>query len=655
MKIFWSLFLFFLVFISNNIYTQNSYTPATQHKLDSLQSKIDIARNDDDTLNMCRAYYKMGQYIDGIGEKARSYVLLDSAMFFAEKLGNARAIASISNSLAANYSSEGKYEKAIEVFKSAAGIFLEIKDTAAYSKVLLNLALEYVETSQFEEAMKYELDALRFCEKADSSNICYFLQSISELYYTIGNREKWKEYLLLAESLSWNEKYADKFARLEILNEMGALNMSENNYVEAEKSYRQLYKLSEEFDYQHGMAIALTNLVPVFEKLGKKSEVIDAAQKSIELNIKNNRIANVIYGKIQLGEIYRKYKNYSKAVSQLKSAQKLVNEKDVTPDLTRLFKQFYLTYKELGNNRLALNYFEKYSEINDSLLNIESKKAIAELETKFQVEKKEHQIEFLNKENEHQNEQLANQRLLILAASVAVVLFGIIIFYVNRQRKNKLKIESLKAQQKMLLSQMNPHFLFNSLTAIQNFLLDNDSLASSDYLAEFARLMRLILESSRKDFISIKDDLNVAQFYLSLQKLRFNNSFNFQVISPEDANISELQIPPMLSQPFIENAIEHGMKKMHNAEGNVIVDYSINDNYLQIKISDNGDGFDPDKKNQNQKHISYATKITEERISNYNNSNKRKIEMTISSKNNSINGTIVTFTIPILNGEVVNV
>ncbi len=300
----------------------------------------------------------------------------------------------------------------------------------------------------------------------------------------------------------------------------------------------------------------------------------------------------------------------------------------------------------MGKSQRALTYYDEYITLKDSLFNMDREKQIEEIETKFQTEKKEKQIEILNQETEFQKQKLKSQQLLLIAL-IIIVLF-IIALGILFIRQNKLKSMLLVEQnrQKLLRSQMNPHFIYNSLSAIQNFILSNNSMESVTYISEFSSLMRMVLENSRKDLITLKEDVDFVNFYLKLQKLRFSDKFNYQIIIDEKINPEIIKIPPMITQPFIENAVEHGMRQIEK-NGLIQVNYTINQSELLISIIDNGSGLSSDKQ-EKDKHNSLATVITKERIENISKLLKVKVEMEISDAfpGNENKGVKVDFRIP---------
>lgn len=197
-----------------------------------------------------------------------------------------------------------------------------------------------------------------------------------------------------------------------------------------------------------------------------------------------------------------------------------------------------------------------------------------------------------------------------------------LVFYI-RTKRFKLREKHLVLEQKLLRSQMNPHFVFNALTAIQSFVFKNNPKEAGRYLSKFAKLMRLFLQNTRHEFIPMSQELETLVYYMELQRLRFNNSFDFDIQCSDQFDPELIKIPPMMAQPFIENAIEHGFKSI-NYSGKIDISYQIENEKLRIVITDNGVGINQTvdaklKKN----HTSLATTITRERLESF--SNKKQV------------------------------
>ncbi len=228
----------------------------------------------------------------------------------------------------------------------------------------------------------------------------------------------------------------------------------------------------------------------------------------------------------------------------------------------------------------------------------------------------------------------------------ALLFFGLVYwFYRQRIKQYEQREKYLVIEQKLLRSQMSPHFVFNALIAIQSFIFQNNPKEAGRYLSKFAKLMRLFLQNTRQEFTLLSDEIETLENYLELQRLRFADAFDYHISYADNVNPEEIKLPPMMAQPFIENAIEHGFKGI-TYQGIVEVYYILKNGALEIRITDNGIGIDQSEKHR--KHKSLATTITRERLKNLSTKNK-KYSLNISdlkSRLNNKTGTEVLLRVP---------
>ena len=200
--------------------------------------------------------------------------------------------------------------------------------------------------------------------------------------------------------------------------------------------------------------------------------------------------------------------------------------------------------------------------------------------------------------------------------AVAVLLLGMITLVVNGRfrainRRMRLEYAQQELKQRLLRVQMNPHFIFNSLGAIQQFLFAHRPHETGAYMAMFAKLMRQVLEFSTVEYISLDDEIATLQNYIELQQLRFVDQFDYQVNVAEEIDTEEVRIPPMFAQPIIENAIEHGIAKS-NHKCQLTISYQLEGNMIRLTVSDDGAGIAAQK--HHIEHRSHAIRIIRERI-----------------------------------------
>ncbi len=238
-------------------------------------------------------------------------------------------------------------------------------------------------------------------------------------------------------------------------------------------------------------------------------------------------------------------------------------------------------------------------------------------------------------------------------ALTSLLVFSIILF-LSRMRFKSVKLALLNSEldQKLLRLQMNPHFIFNSLFAIQNFIYSHQTHLAGNYLSDFAQLIRLILDNSRKETIHFEKELKSITLYLKLQKLRFEDKFDYFItVDPELTN-GAYEIPPMLAQPFLENAIEHGMKNL-NRKGEIRVHYHLLEHAIRLTVTDNGIGLTASSQNREdsaRQHESLAISICKKRLEILHRKKKGRITFMleeIKHSDHTVAGTKVAFNIPI--------
>lgn len=239
------------------------------------------------------------------------------------------------------------------------------------------------------------------------------------------------------------------------------------------------------------------------------------------------------------------------------------------------------------------------------------------------------------------------------------LIYGFFFLYtkrVKRKTREKSRINEMIANSRLaaLQAQMNPHFVFNSINSIQKFVLKNDVEQAYNYLTKFSRLIRLVLQYSRRKLISLQEELDMLRLYISLEQLRFDNQFEYKENIQSHLNLDQLFIPPMLIQPFLENAIWHGITPAENKrKGSISFSLYIEDNLLKVQIEDNGVGRNRNKVKGD--YESLALKVTEERLHLLNTVYKqstgslRFVDL-FDAKLEPI-GTKVIFTFPILKEE----
>ena len=245
------------------------------------------------------------------------------------------------------------------------------------------------------------------------------------------------------------------------------------------------------------------------------------------------------------------------------------------------------------------------------------------------------------------------------AYALFAVVFAGIIYALFRYRLNKIRLQhkmvlqqhkAAELEMQALRAQMNPHFIFNCLSSINRYILKNESEIASEYITKFSRLIRLILQNSQAAFIPLDSELESLQLYMALEVLRFNNHFDYTISIADDLDTSEIRVPPLIIQPFVENAIWHGLMQAKK-KGRLDIELFRHNGELCCKITDDGVGR---KKAAELKtsatYKSMGLKITADRIAILNQHKQSElIKITdLMLPDGTAGGTEVFFKIPLI-------
>jgi sensor histidine kinase YesM len=237
---------------------------------------------------------------------------------------------------------------------------------------------------------------------------------------------------------------------------------------------------------------------------------------------------------------------------------------------------------------------------------------------------------------------------LVLAMTISTILY---LLYNNRtnqiKQKSELNAKINKLEKMALQSQMNPHFISNAFASLQYLINVKKLDLAEDYLSDLSSLIRRILDNSRKAEVTLKEELDLLQNYISLEQLRFEKRFEFDTKLDTGIDLLQIYIPPMILQPLIENAITHGIYHLKDRQGKLTLSVLKENGFINISIDDNGIGrLKASTIPTSKPHKSFALDILRERIENYNQSNKGKISLNIVDRDQVTEfGTMVTLSL----------
>ncbi len=374
------------------------------------------------------------------------------------------------------------------------------------------------------------------------------------------------------------------------------------------------------------IAKSYNNLGLVSSLMQQKTNALDFYTKAIAIN-KEIESSN-ISAYLNLGELYLNDNEFYMAKNMYLS---LLESKNQSNKLS--------TQKIIYNQLLELSIKQK--EYKNSLIFRAKKDSLDRLQIVSDNKEKlnfiENQYKAVVRENKLQQENDINDKNRVIFVILIGVLVLLLVFVFQRNKNAKLVLvqEKLELEQSVLRSQMNPHFIFNALSAIQNSLLDNKPIQSASYISRFAKLIRQNFDFINEKSILLTDEIDVLRNYMDTQKMRYQDKFDYEINVFADVDMDTNEIPPLLLQPFVENAIEHGFKNIER-KGKITINISKEKDSILYEIKDNGRGFSDIKSD----HKLHATDIFKKRLKLLNNKDEESFNISSSEK-----GTTVKFCI----------
>lgn len=582
------------------------------------------AVDDSEKISICLSLSKL---FPDDPEKAISYGLLADSL--AELLGKqADRIEALS--LAGNaYSKVGDNFKAIELHILALNIAEKLNDRTLLANAHNNLGVDYQYTGDFNSALSHFLSSVSIKEEklpsgetvGSPKSIASTLSNIGVTYDDLGEYDKALEYYQKSLKIQIEIDYKKGIGST--LNNIGVVYEEKGDYPLALDYYRRALVLRRESGDSAKVAATLLNMGIVYLDMGDYAKALEYHFQSFKIADKNEDIYHIANISNSIADIYLEKNQPDSAFPYIRKGletAKMIDAKKLMADSYRFLAKYHT---QKGNFRQTAMAQQELLTLKDSLFKMDMNEKVAEMQTRYETEKKQKEIELLKKDTEIKQLEIdkqKNRQILFFALAGFLTITGLFIFTRYRLRQRNLRIglekKNLETEQKLLRTQMNPHFIFNSLNSVQGYISANNSFLAMTYLAKFAKLMRYILENSRKNMILLEDEINALTLNMELERIRFKENFDFKIVVDEELDPAALFIPPMLIQPFIENAMKHGLR---NKEGKGLLEIAFkpSGNLILCTVKDNGIGRVKAmelNKAKDPAHKSVGMEVTSERL-----------------------------------------
>ncbi len=540
------------------------------------------------------------------------------------------------NQLGIAYRDYSLYNKAIRLHQMALEAAMVNANTEFQIYSLTMLSIVYRQTEGIPSALDYAQKAIELAEYQEQinedikRNLNLSLNSIGHIYRTL--RQYDPAIANFRKSIKLEEELGNSLGLAMNYKDIGECLEAENKLEEALQNYERSLAYNEKIGSKRINILSNLGIAHVYVHQDKSKEalqifksILGASEELGDMKIISEIYLNIGWAQIQNNQLELAQFNLNKGLEIAKKYNLLSEMEEAYSFLSDL-------WENQDDFKKSKEFFIKADRVEEIISNDRNKFYVADMISRAEADKKSNRIEVLGKENEIINLKLRRNQNTLLISALLLALFTLMLYILYRQNQLKSDKKMLTLEQSMLRSQMNPHFLFNSLNSIKLYIINNEKKNAVHYLNKFSKLVRKILEASSLREIPLAEELETVELYMTIENIRFSNEIQFKIVIEEGIDPHIVKIPSLILQPFLENALWHGLSSK-DGDKSILLHISRRKNgYIDISITDNGVGREVAEKlkeNKVLKRKSVGIKITKERLANFSKDYQNKFEIEI--------------------------
>ncbi len=545
---------------------------------------------------------------------------------------------------------KSQYEEAVVLYRKSLEVGKEIGDETGMARALNNIGLILMDVGDLPEAIEHFQQSLLLKEKTNNpAEVIPALINIANLYETIGELDtainRYRRTLEICNQVGHVRGSAY------CLGNMGMVYKTKGEFNIADSLLNEALVLGKQLNDQQAIARCFAGLGMVQKERGEYIKARDFFLQCVQIaeSVEDKEGIGAIY--YNLGEVYRLQGDLSKAQIYAEKAIGVARSVSHAADIRNAAESLYKIYKATNSPSKALVMHELYIAMRDSIMSEENQRATIRTEFQHDMDMKDAQIKLLDEEKARKDAEARaerNKRLLTLgiSASLIVILIGGA-YFLQRNRKQKHQVEITRAELEkklvendFLRSQLDPHFIKNALYNIDRLLVEGKTEEAQRYNDRFYKLMNLTLDHAREQLIGLDEELEMMEQYLSLETDRLGNRLQWSVTVADDVNPADIELPPMILQPLVENALKHGAD-MKSDKGEVKLEVRVENDRILCIVEDNGGGIDLEKVKRSTSH---GLRITTERLEMFSKLNLAEARLDMQNTGNGTRA-VVSFAV----------
>lgn len=504
-------------------------------------------------------------------------------------------------------------EYAMTLASEALNIAEEINWSRGIAFAYRQKGVAYYWASDYVNAVDMNQNALRVGDKlGDETFKVSIYNNLANIYSDLNQYDKALEYYDLQLRVSMESK-SDQGTIIALVNRALVYTDLER-YAESIDDFENAYDLAVNMGHVYFQSAILNNMGRAYEKMNDNDQAALYYERAVTLATSTDNKTTLASSLNRLANIYINKTQPEKAHKYAFEALRAAEELNSLEGQSDAWKTLSVTYDTLGNETKAYEAFRNHIYLKDSMLSEENKSEITRKEMQFKMEMKEAlDSAEIERQTTLKNLAIVGIIILLLGAIVGYLLYKRHRDALEQKQEADFKLSVAETELKVLRSQMNPHFIFNSLNSISDYIEKHDIETANDYLIKFSHLMRLTLENSEKEAVTLSEDLEWIDLYLKLESARLSGKFTYCIAVDEAIDKDNIEVPPMILQPFVENSIWHGLSRKQDG-GYIEIKISIEEDMLVCTVDDNGIGRAATQKMNGRNKNSLGVKITENRI-----------------------------------------
>lgn len=618
----------------------NSFSQFAQNKID--QSTLDFIKTNEKVYDKIDSFFKETQLdstaIRVIINESKNKKSLGTELYSKIKLGIILR-------------DKADYKTAIKINNDVLKQSKKIKDRN-FEIVCLNMqGVVYRRMDSIQQAINFHQKALELAEKQNPKtetvlrNIAISSNSIGNVYLTLDQLDLAK--IKFEKSIEIEKQIGNNLGLAINYQNIGGIYEKKEELDKALENYFLSLQYNLSIKSELGKLICYNSIGQVYLKKKEINKAQFYLQNVVPLALKIQDDFYISNAYLNYGWLLLEQNKISEARTNILKALKIAKSKNLYSIEMECYKILSQTEEKDKNFPLAIEYYKQYHKIKETIISEKNVKYINELNTRYDIQKRQSEVKFLKQENQLVRERLRNSYFnYIFGILLSLLVIGII-YFTHRQKALNSEKQLLLMEQKMLRSQLNPHFIFNALNSIKSYIIKNEKESAVFFLNKFSKLFNVILAGINEKDVTLTEELKIIEIYAMLENMRFENEVDFSINIDKEIDTNMIKVPSLILQPYIENALWHGLNtKKGNKE--LSINISKQKEKAIISIKDNGIGRKKAQEIKAKKSSireSIGLKITKERLDSFYGNNYQLSFLDL-IENDTAQGTMVILEIP---------